>query len=1356
MREIVICRLKDISKLCLVLLAATLTTAGNAQTFVYTGSSPSSVVVNFVSNKIYVAGSNDVIAIDGASNSTATIAVSASPAAMAVNPATNKIYAACANNVIVIDGATNGTTAIAMGAAAGAVAVNPVTNKIYVAIPGSNSVAVIDGVTNDIATVAVGLSPGLLSVNPTTNKVYVANTASQTMTVIDGATNSTAAISLFATPGALAVNPATNTIYVAIPSSNNVTVVNGATNSITVVAVGASPSAIAVNPVTNQIYTVNAGSSNSNAVTAIDGATNSTTAVSLAGPPLAIALDAVTNQVYVSGTTAINRDINVGFMAVIDGSSNSIVNEELVDAPGPVAVNPVTNRVYMTVASDQGVDVFDNATYPSLGNVTTGSTPVSAAINPVTNKVYVSNSYGNSVTVIDGANNSAVTVPAGPAPSAMAVNPATNEIYVVNPGFDTVTVIDGATNSTATVPVGPNPSALAANPVTNKIYVANADSSSVTVIDGASNSSTATVTVGANPSAVAVNPVTNKIYVTNYSDSTLTVIDGVSNSKTATVPVGNAPYAVAVNQVTNQIYVTAPNTNSVTAIDGATNSATSIVVGGPAYALVVNPVTNKIYVGIPNDVVVIDGANHSTTTIELGEFPEALAVNPATNKIYVGCKTDYGPNGEDGLFVIDGITDTVVWQAATGYGTAFPAWIGVNPVTNRFYAVISSTNTVSVWGEETIQSIPLPTGIMPLGDNQTPDSNPALVFTAASTFSPDATVPEGVYFQLDTRQNAWSAATGGNPYVGALASLQPGFHILFAYAVDGQQATSTSMGSPVIGAVQAYEFLVTGSGSLVAQTVTFGNLPSQAATGTSVNLSATANTSVTFSSLSSASICSVSGTTLTFNGVGTCAVAAVAAETSVYQAAATSANIIVLNSQTITFGTIPPQTVGEPLTLTATASSGLPVTFASSTMTICTVSGTTATFIAGGTCTITASQAGNGIYAAAPSVSQSFTVTVGDLGFIAVTPCRLVDTRQANGSLGGPTMSANSTRSFPLPSGACGLPTTAAAYSLNVTVVPHTTLQYLSLWPTGQSQPVVSTLNSFDGRIVANAAIVPAGTSGAISAYATDQTDVIIDVNGYFGTPGSSGALTFVPVTPCRVEDTRNATGTFGGPILAAGSSRSFPIPSSGCAIPSTAAAYSVNATVLPTSTLAYLTLYPTGASLPYVSTLNAYNGQVVANAAIVPAGNSGAMSAYVTDQTHLITDINGYFTSTPPNPLGFNTVTPCRVVDTRNATGAFGGPIMAANSTRSFPIPMGSCGIPASASAYAFNVTVVPTSTLGYLSIWPDGETQPTVSTLNSYNGQIVANAAIVPAGTAGAVDVYVTDKTQVIIDIVGYFSKP
>jgi hypothetical protein len=196
-----------------------------------------------------------------------------------------------------------------------------------------------------------------------------------------------------------------------------------------------------------------------------------------------------------------------------------------------------------------------------------------------------------------------------------------------------------------------------------------------------------------------------------------------------------------------------------------------------------------------------------------------------------------------------------------------------------------------------------------------------------------------------------------------------------------------------------------------------------------------------------------------------------------------------------------------------------------------------------------------------------------------------------------------------------------------MTVLPLRPFGFLTTWPAGQPQPVVSTLNALTGAVTANAAIVPAGASGAINVYVTDPANLIIDINGYFAPPGSPGELLFYPVTPCRISDTRNPTGTFGGPAMAAAQSRSYPVPSGSCGLPGTAKAYSLNATVLPgAGILGFLTLWGTGQAQPVVSTLNSFDGTVVANAAIVPAGTAGSVTAYVSHSTDLVLDVNGYF----------------------------------------------------------------------------------------------------------------------------------
>src|ERR1017187_9485491 len=371
--------------------------------------------------------------------------------------------------------------------------------------------------------------------------------------------------------------------------------------------------------------------------------------------------------------------------------------------------------------------------------------------------------------------------------------------------------------------------------------------------------------------------------------------------------------------------------------------------------------------------------------------------------------------------------------------------------------------------------------------------------------------------------------------------------------------------------------------------------------------------------------------------------------------------------------------------------------------------------------------------------------------FVPVTPCRLIDTRQTGGPIQGGTF-----RTFPIPQeGGCNIPATATAYSLNVSVVPQGGLGYLTMWPAGVDlRPVVSTLNSVDGRIKANAAIVPAGTSGAVNVYVTQTTNVILDINGYFA-PVSASTLSFYSLTPCRVADTRHSSYPqgLGPPFLTGGQERQFPIlnATTTCNIPATGvAAYLLNFSVVPHGSLFYMTVWPTGETRPVVSTLNDIPGQVIANAAIVPAGTGGSVSVFPTNDTDLVIDISGYFAAPGPGGLSLYTVAPCRVIDTRHIGN--GQPF---SGLLSPPVDVGGsiCGTPATAQAYVFGAAVVPTGALGYLTLWPDGATQPLVSTLNALDGSISSNMAIVPS-TNGKVDAYASGITQLVLDISSYFA--
>ena len=382
---------------------------------------------------------------------------------------------------------------------------------------------------------------------------------------------------------------------------------------------------------------------------------------------------------------------------------------------------------------------------------------------------------------------------------------------------------------------------------------------------------------------------------------------------------------------------------------------------------------------------------------------------------------------------------------------------------------------------------------------------------------------------------------------------------------------------------------------------------------------------------------------------------------------------------------------------------------------------------------------------------RTFTITQDGLAlsFVPTTPCRVVDTRYSNGAFGSPSLVAGATRSFTIPSSSCGIPTSAAAYSLNVAVVPKGTLGYLTIWPSGQTQPVVSTINSLEGHIKSVGAVIPSGAGGAISVYATNNTDLVLDVDGYFVPATTPSTLAFYPVTPCRVADTRNPNAPLGGPYLSAKSTRAFPVlEATACNIPASAQAYSVNLAVVPRGgPVGYLTAWSYGQDRPVVASLNDPTGTILSNAAIVPTDASGQINMYVTNDTDLVIDINGYFAPPGSGGLSLYNLAPCRVLDTRQPSGnpPFSG-------TMSVNVTASACSVPGNAQAYIFNATLVPPGKVGYLTLWPQGIPRPVVANLNDVDATINGNMAVVPTNN-GSISAYVTSPTQLVLDIFGYF---
>jgi hypothetical protein len=120
--------------------------------------------------------------------------------------------------------------------------------------------------------------------------------------------------------------------------------------------------------------------------------------------------------------------------------------------------------------------------------------------------------------------------------------------------------------------------------------------------------------------------------------------------------------------------------------------------------------------------------------------------------------------------------------------------------------------------------------------------------------------------------------------------------------------------------------------------------------------------------------------------------------------------------------------------------------------------------------------------------------------FYTLTPCRVIDTRTANGPLGGPALAANADRVFTV-TGQCGIPSTARAISVNITVTGSTAAGDLRLYTAGGAQPVSNTINYSSGQTRANNMVAPVGSTGGVAVHCDQPSGTvqfILDVNGYF------------------------------------------------------------------------------------------------------------------------------------------------------------------------------------------------------------------------------------------------------------------
>jgi hypothetical protein len=386
---------------------------------------------------------------------------------------------------------------------------------------------------------------------------------------------------------------------------------------------------------------------------------------------------------------------------------------------------------------------------------------------------------------------------------------------------------------------------------------------------------------------------------------------------------------------------------------------------------------------------------------------------------------------------------------------------------------------------------------------------------------------------------------------------------------------------------------------------------------------------------------------------------------------------------------------------------------------------------------------------------------------------RLLDTRPGATACytPGAPLAANASRTQAAVGTCDGLviPATAKAIVGNATVVSPPASGHITLYPSDAALPTASNLNYVAGQIVPNAFTVGLSAAGSFNIYTPTSTHFIVDVAGYYAPPGQGGLYYHPLPHPVRLLDTRPGTTVCDAPgtPLTAGASRTETVRTTcgGVIIPNDAQAVVGNATVVSPPSGGYITLYPSGATLPTVSNLNYLQGQIIPNAFTVTVGSDGAFNIYSPAQTHFIADITGYYSaSSAPDANGvagllfYPLSAPARLLDTRAGMTACYTPAspLAANSLRTQQA-RGACAgstVPASALAVLGNATVVTPAADGYIILYPSGATQPVVSNLNYLQGQIIPNAFNVTVGGDGAFNIYTPTQTHFIIDLSGYFA--
>ncbi|CAN5524746.1 hypothetical protein BH10ACT1_BH10ACT1_07230 [soil metagenome] len=343
--------------------------------------------------------------------------------------------------------------------------------------------------------------------------------------------------------------------------------------------------------------------------------------------------------------------------------------------------------------------------------------------------------------------------------------------------------------------------------------------------------------------------------------------------------------------------------------------------------------------------------------------------------------------------------------------------------------------------------------------------------------------------------------------------------------------------------------------------------------------------------------------------------------------------------------------------------------------------------------------------------------------YVALSPCRITDTRGAGGPL-----APNATLPLQVtgrPS--CAIPAGATAVEASLTATVPAGNGFARLYPTGATPPQATFLNYSKARSTTNTGAVSLSEAGGVTLKNfSGPSNFVMDVQGYYisqaDLPATATGSVYVALSPCRVTDTRGSGGALAPnatlPVTVTGRA--------GCVIPEGATGVEASVSAVGPAGNGYARLFPTGSAVPNATFLNYSKAQGTTNTGALTLNGAGSVTLKnFGGPSNFVIDVQGYFIAPQDLPddaegATYDPIVPCRAYDSRNDGGA-----LAPNEQVDgfFTGAETDCPVPEGASAVEASVSAVAPSAAGYARIRPFGAAQPNATFLNYSKAQGTTN---------------------------------